>query len=227
MPTYRSVIVGLTGIGANRPEEPKHLPIFEAKPKSHAGAYHRHPQTDLVAVCDIRQEQMDVFKERWEDVWPDMHYYTDFKEMLAKEQPDLVSVATPDHFHADITVDAAEGGAKAVLCEKPLATTLADADRMIAAAKANNVLLSVEHTRRWGATYHAVRELIRSGELGPLRGIVSPVAFVFGKVVKSLFQFGENPLRIGFGEEADKIHGVGAVAEKHRSLTEKVGRDPA
>ncbi len=173
MPTYRSVIVGLTGIGARRSEEPGHLPIFQAKPKSHAGAYYRHPQTDLVAVCDIRQEQMDAFKDDWQDVWPDMHYYADYKEMLEKEKPDLVSVATSDHFHADITVEAAERGAKAVLCEKPLATTLEDADRMIAAVEANRTLLSVEHTRRWGATYHEVRELIRSGELGKLRGITA------------------------------------------------------
>ena len=173
MSTYRSTIVGLTGIGARRPEEPGHLPVFQAKPGSHAAAYFRHPRTDLVGVCDIRQEQLDAFKEEWQDVWPEMHYYTNYREMLEKEKPDMVSVATPDDFHADITVDAAEGGAKAILCEKPLATTLEDADRMIAATEANGALLSVEHTRRWGATYHAVRELIRSGKLGRLCGITA------------------------------------------------------
>jgi predicted dehydrogenase len=99
--------------------------------------------------------------------------YTDYKEMLRKEQPDLVSVVTPDHLHADITVAAAEGGAKAILCEKPIATTLADADRMIAAAEANNVLLSVEHTRRWSPIAQKARELARHGDLGKLRSIVS------------------------------------------------------
>ena len=106
------------------------------------------------------------------DVWPDMHYYTDYREMLEKAKPDLVSVVTPDHLHADITVDAANSGAKAILCEKPIATSLEDADRMIAAVEANEVILSVEHTRRWYPSYHAARERIRSGEIGPLRGIV-------------------------------------------------------
>ncbi|MCZ6676877.1 MAG: Gfo/Idh/MocA family oxidoreductase [Candidatus Poribacteria bacterium] len=173
MSTYKAVIIGLTGIGASRPDESSHLPIYGRIPRSHAAAYYRHPQTEVVGVCDIRQETLDNFRQNWHDVWPDMRYYTDYREMLEREQPDLVSVATPDHLHADITVDAANGSARAILCEKPIATTLADADRMIAAAEANNVLLSIEHTRRWDPRFHAARELIRSGEIGPLRSIVT------------------------------------------------------
>jgi len=170
---YRGVIIGLTGIGARRPPESTAMPVYGAMPRSHAAAYHRHPQTDLVAVCDIRQEALDTFRDDWQDVWPNMHYYTDYREMLAQEQPDIVSVATPDHLHADFTVAAAEGSAKAILCEKPIATTLADADRMIKACQEHNVLLSIEHTRRWSPSFLTVRELIRSGEVGQLRSIVS------------------------------------------------------
>lgn len=170
--TYRAAIVGLTGIGARRPVEPAHLPLYRPVPGSHAAAYHHHPRTEVVGVCDIRQEALDDFKKDWQDVWPDMHYYTDYREMLEKAKPDLVSVVTPDHLHADITVDAANSGAKAILCEKPIATSLGDVDRMIAAIEATDVILSVEHTRRWYPSYHAARERIRSGEIGPLRGIV-------------------------------------------------------
>ena len=173
MSTYKSVIVGLTGIGARRPAEPSNLPIYGSVPRSHAAAYHRHPQTDIVGVCDLRSEALDDFKQNWNDVWPEINYYTDYREMLRKEQPNLVSVATPDHLHADITVDACNRGAQAILCEKPIATTLPDADRMIAAAERNNTLLSIEHTRRWDPRFQAARELIRSGEIGTLRGIVS------------------------------------------------------
>ena len=95
MQTYRAVIVGLTGIGARRPLEPTGLPLYGAVPGSHAAAYHRHPQTEVVGVCDIRQEALDGFQKDWRDIWPDMHYYTDYKEMLEVEKPDLVSVATP------------------------------------------------------------------------------------------------------------------------------------
>ncbi|MEX1020389.1 MAG: Gfo/Idh/MocA family oxidoreductase [Litorilinea sp.] len=173
MQRYTGVIVGLTGIGARRPAESPTLPLYGAMPRSHAASFHRHPQTDLVAVCDIRQEALDGFRAEWGDVWPDMRYYTDYAAMLEQEQPDIVSVVTPDHLHANITVAAAQSSARAILCEKPIATTLADADRMIEAAKANNVLLSIEHTRRWSPTFHKAREIIRSGEIGPLRTIIS------------------------------------------------------
>lgn len=173
MPIYKAVIVGLTGIGARRPAEPAGLPVYGAMPRSHAAAYHRHPQTEVVAVCDIRTEALDAFQREWADVWPNVRLYTDYRAMLAQEKPNLVSVCTPDHLHADITIAAATSGAKAILCEKPIATTLADADRMIAAAEANNVLLSIEHTRRWSPIFLKARELIRSGEFGPLRSITA------------------------------------------------------
>jgi predicted dehydrogenase len=170
---YRSVLIGLTGIGAARPAKVPNIPLFGEAPRSHAAAYAEHPQTDLVAVCDIRQEKLTEFQHLWGDVWPDMRYYTDYREMLAQEKPQIVSIATPDHLHAQITVDVAQSGARAILCEKPIATTLADAEHMIAACEANHVLLSIEHTRRWSPHFHAVRELIRSGELGALRVVTS------------------------------------------------------
>lgn len=173
MQTYKSVIIGLTNIGSSRPAESPDSPLYGTMPRSHASAYYRNPQTEVTAVCDIRPQALEDFRARWVDVWPNIRLYTDYKEMLRQEQPDLVSVVTPDHLHADITVAAAEGGAKAILCEKPIATTLADADRMIAAAEANNVLLSVEHTRRWSPTFQKARELARHGDLGKLRTIVS------------------------------------------------------
>ena len=169
---YRSVIIGLTGIGAARPEEDDNIPVYGAMPYSHASAYHRHPNTDVVAVCDINEEALSNFQSNWGDVWPEVRTYTDYRSMLEKEKPDLVSVATSDHLHADITVDAAGGSARAILCEKPIATSLQDADRMIAVADENGVLLSVEHTRRWMPEYLSARELIRSGEIGQLRTIV-------------------------------------------------------
>lgn len=183
MADYRAVIIGLTGIGARRPVDPPDLPLYGRMPGSHAAAYDHHPQTDVVAVCDIRPVALEEFCQTWGDVWPQVRCYTDYRHLLDREQPELVSVVTPDQLHADITVAAAERGARAILCEKPIATTLADADRMIAAAEANHVLLSIEHTRRWSASFHQARELIRSGEIGALRSIVaslfSPRAMLF------------------------------------------------
>ena len=72
MQTYKSAIVGLTPIGARRPEEDAETPLYGTMARSHAAAYHRHPQTDVTAVCDIRPQALDDFKAQWGDVWPDM-----------------------------------------------------------------------------------------------------------------------------------------------------------
>ena len=180
---YRAAIIGLADISTARPAEVPQHALYGAMPRSHAAAYHLHPQTEVVAVCDVRTELLDAFRQQWQDVWPDVRLYTDYRQMLAREQPELVSVATPDDLHADMVVDAAQGGARAILCEKPIATTLADADRMIAAAEANGVLLSIEHTRRWDPKYRLAREMAHGGELGTLRtiamSIYSPRAMLF------------------------------------------------
>ena len=69
---YRAVIIGLTGIGAARPEEDDNIPVYGAMPYSHASAYHRHPNTDVVAVCDINEETLANFQSNWGDVWPEV-----------------------------------------------------------------------------------------------------------------------------------------------------------
>ena len=170
-PTYRAALVGLTGIGAARPAQTPDVPLYRPMPNSHASAYHQHPQTELVAVCDLRQEALDAFAEDWGDVWPTAARYTDFGELLANEEIDLVSIATSDHAHADLCVAAAQAGARAILCEKPIATTLQDADRMIAVCRELGVPLSIEHTRRWDPMYLQARRILRSGQLGAVRTI--------------------------------------------------------
>ena len=184
MSRYKSVIIGLRGIGAQRPDEAEGLPVYGSMPNSHASCYHRCPDTDVVGVCDLEDVLLADCKDRWTDVWPDLHLYKDYKEMLDVEKPEIVSVVTGDHLHADITVEAASRpSTRAIICEKPIATRLEDADRMIEACEANNVVLSIEHSRRWHPSYLDAREMIRSGELGELKTIVtdmfSPRAMMF------------------------------------------------
>jgi predicted dehydrogenase len=181
---HKSVIIGLRGIGAQRPEEPKDLPLYGAMPNSHASGYHRCPDTDVVAVCDLDDKLLSDFDNKWKDVWPDLRQYKDYRELLDKEEPDIVSVVTSDHLHADIVVESAQrASTRAIICEKPIATTLADADRMIEVIDREHVLLSIEHSRRWSPLFLEARELIRSGEIGELKTIqcdvFSPRAMMF------------------------------------------------
>ena len=125
----------------------------------------------LAAACDLDQDILDAFSTHFphEEIVP----YQNHREMIEKEQLDIVTVATSDHAHADLVVDAAEGGAKGIFCEKPLATNLADADRMVAACAANGTLLSVDHTRRFQPLWrHAKEQVVDQGVIGPIQYIV-------------------------------------------------------
>ena len=93
--------------------------------------------------------------------------------MLAKENLDIVTVATSDHRHADLVVNAANAGAKGVFCEKPMATSLTDADRMLEAVERNGTILSIDHTRRWQPLWrHTKEEIVGAGEIGEVKYII-------------------------------------------------------
>ena len=141
-------------------------------PHSHAAGYACVPATEVVAVCDLLSERTQDAAATWQDRWPGITQYQDYREMLANERLDMVSVVTSDHRHADITVAAAEAGARAIFCEKPLATTLADADRMIAAIEKHKVFLSVDHSRRWQPQWFEARAAIRNGAIGRVRTVI-------------------------------------------------------
>ena len=91
--------------------------------------------------------------------------YTDYADLLSDDAAELIVVALPSHLHADGAIAALEAG-KDVVCEKPMATSLADADRMIAAAESTGRLLTIFQNRRYSPDFCRVREVIRSGVLG-------------------------------------------------------------
>ena len=169
----RAGVVGLTGIGANRPAPGPGPGTGFEMPHSHVAAYRHVAGTEPVAVCDIVPEKLDDFHRTWSDVLPDVRGYTDYREMLDREQLDVISVATPDDRHAQIVIDAVDAGVRGIVCEKPIASTLADADRMIAAVEAAGVPMLVDHTRRWMFPWVQVAEVIASGEIGDVQRIVA------------------------------------------------------
>ncbi len=165
----RAGIIGLGGIAQSPAPKATHPALGTGMPYSHASAYSfLSAEVQLVGVCDVVTEQHEVFKKNWASTWPDMRYYHDAREMLAKESLDIVSVCTPDHLHREAVVAACEAGVPAVLCEKPLATNLEDVDAMIQAAARSGTHLSVEHTRRWRPHWYLARQMVRDGAIGEL-----------------------------------------------------------
>ncbi|MGH2561677.1 MAG: Gfo/Idh/MocA family protein [Thermomicrobiales bacterium] len=165
--TFRVGIIGCSGI-AIAPSKRSASAVRSPQPHSHAAAYHAVPATAVVAACDVSESAL----ERFAATWGSTACYTDYRQMLAQESLDLVSIVTPDHLHADMFVAACEAGVRGIFCEKPIATTLEDADRMVAAAERTGVKVVVNHTRRFDPFYRQATWLIEQDVIGPLRVVL-------------------------------------------------------
>lgn len=168
---YRAAIVGLNFIAADPHVEDLGPPWGPRHAMSHAAAYAEQPHVEVVAVCDLRRDLLEEFAARWSSRWPGLRTYTSVEEMLAREQLDLISVCVPDHLHAQVVIPAAQAGVRGILCEKPLATTLKDADAMIEAVERHGAVMVVGHTRRWVPEFAVARQMIRRGEIGAVRSV--------------------------------------------------------
>ncbi|MGQ9596679.1 MAG: Gfo/Idh/MocA family protein [Thermoproteota archaeon] len=129
--------------------------------KYHARVYSELPGVKLLATADVLEERAkEVAKEFGAERW-----YTDYNELLTRSDIDAVSITVPDHLHRGPTVAAAKAG-KAVLLEKPIATTLEDADAIIKAVKRAGIPFLVGHIVRFDYNYVKAKEYIDRGSLG-------------------------------------------------------------
>ncbi len=92
--------------------------------------------------------------------------YTDYRELLEKERPDLVAICTWPGTHAEITRAAAAAGARGIICEKPMCLSLEEADAMISACEPAGVRLAIAHHHRMTGRNTTVRRLIAEGAIG-------------------------------------------------------------
>lgn len=165
MKILRAALCGLMPIAAKRPE----TTFFGRVPLSHAAAYAALPQCRVVAVCDFRPDLISAFRHDWADTWAAPAGYRHVEEMLAEARPDLLSICTPDDRHAEIIALAAELGVGGILCEAPLAVSLASADLALEAVARHGAQLSVVHRGRFDPLRHRVRDAIALGDIGELR----------------------------------------------------------
>lgn len=121
---------------------------------------------EIVALCDLDAEKAKALKARYG--LPDsVRICTDYREMLRDCRPELVAVATYSGTHADIAVDCIEAGCH-VIIEKPIALSLADADRIMEAEKRMGVKVSANHQNRFNAAVQQMRSAVRTGRFGKL-----------------------------------------------------------
>jgi predicted dehydrogenase len=131
---------------------------------AHAQGYKASPDCVITALADISVENAQAFQEQHGGE----RIYTDYHEMLAQEQLDIVSVSTWPHLHAPMVVAAAEAGVKAIHCEKPMAPTFGEAKRMVEVCRQRGVQLTFNHQRRFGRPFLKVKEMVKAGAIGSL-----------------------------------------------------------
>jgi predicted dehydrogenase len=166
-PPVRAAIIGLGFIGAGDQVSGDALgQRVSDLDGTHVTALQGNPRVQLVAGSSRDQGRRKRFEE-----WTGLPTYADWSELLSREQPDLVSVATYAPVHAEITRACARSGVRAIYCEKPIATRLADAESMVAACTAAGSLLVINHNRRFHPLYRRLRDLIAGGGLGKLTSV--------------------------------------------------------
>ncbi len=121
---------------------------------------------DIVAISDVLPEKMDEKREKF-TLTSNTKSYTDYKEMLVTEQPELVAICTESGKHAKIALDCIDAGAN-VIIEKPIALSLADADAIIQKAKAKGVKVCTSHQNRFNKSIQKIREAVEAGRFGKM-----------------------------------------------------------
>ena len=128
--------------------------------KVHAASIRNLPNARLTAVVSASGEKGSKFAEEF-----GAKLYPSLDSLFESGEVDAVDICTPTYLHADMVV-AAAAARKHILCEKPIALSLKDADRMIRAVEQNRVKAMVGHTLRFWPEYVATKEILDSGELG-------------------------------------------------------------
>lgn len=162
--------------------------------RMHASVYRLLPDAELVAVVDRDPEKASMFGQEF-----GVPSFTDYAACPVDH--DAVDVCLPTHLHASATIEAAQSG-KHVVCEKPMALTLPDADAMIEACSKAGVQLLVGHCIRFWPEYAHLKDLVDGGTLGRLLSL-------------TLVRFGEFPHWSSENWLADESKSGGGVLDMH------------
>ncbi len=129
----------------------------------HAQAYLTIPSTRIAGMADVVRERVHALAQRFEVE----AIYTDYKRMLKQSEVQVVSICTPPWTHKQIALDAIASG-KHVLCEKPLALSLIEANEMVEAAEKSGLALAIDFQNRYLRQHQKAKQLLAEGLIGKL-----------------------------------------------------------
>ena len=146
MKTYRAALIGCGRMAGPIEDGVRDLPGM-VLPYAHGDGFEACERTDLVALVSRRAEAREWFGERFGI--PEERRYTDYREMIDRERPDIVTAGTQPGERAEMVIHAAEHGVKAIYAEKALAASMQETDAMVEAVERNGVAFNLGTQRRW------------------------------------------------------------------------------
>ncbi len=178
MPKKNPRRIGLAIIGAGR------VGLFRGEVAA------RHPQVDFIGLADIKPERLKLVGEK---VGADF-VTDDYRKLLARPEVTAAVIATDEHLHVDPILAAVERGLP-LFIEKPLATELADSERVLAAIRGSGLDAVVGYTQRFRRRWLAAKEKVRTGQLGDVTMVTSR-AFMNRLVALDNYKRTSDPTRI-------------------------------
>ena len=138
-------------------------------PYTHAGAYIQDNRFKIVACIEPDKIRRTEFMKEWNIQLG----FSSIDEMLNFNcQIDVISICSPTKYHSHDIEVALQLNPKLIFCEKPITTSLLDTERLVEACKASNVMMAVNHTRRWDPSVSNLHADILTGRRGELRSII-------------------------------------------------------
>ncbi len=191
------MIVPASVLGANAPSNRIYLGCIGTGGQGthNERAFLAQEDARVIAVCDVSarraKEAQQVANQRYDN--QDCAVYSDFRELLAREDIDAVTVCTPDHWHGYITIAAAKAG-KDIYCEKPLTNTIAEGRAVVQAVERYGRVLQTGSHERSGANARYAAEVVRNGRIGALRRMIVNLPCTQGHHLAVLKDQGPHPL---------------------------------
>lgn len=161
-----AAIVGCGNIAGEIDNDAKKRHIY-----THAKAINMIKELELIACCDVNENTLITFAEKWKV--PER--YIDMEKMLCEQQIDILIIATPTKYHYENVESAMSSNVQAIFCEKPLTFDFESAVKLVKKAKEFKKILVINYMRRWDRFYAECKNLLESGNLGKIETIVGYV----------------------------------------------------
>ena len=161
---YNSAVIGLGNIGFRFQLDRKRRGTW-----SHMDAYKKSNSVSIVAAVETDPGNMRLFKEKNRGI----PVYRRVRDLFKNHDIDVVSICVPTDRHFSVFSEIMQYDIKAVFCEKPLAYSPEESEKMVRAGREKGIVFAVNYSRRWESSYNLVREMIKKGAIGNIKTIHS------------------------------------------------------